>query len=209
MKKFTVLGTSHISPDSVEKVKDTILKTKPDCVAIELCPKRYYALTHPTRPTSPMFMVLSYIQKELGKTTGIFPGSEMLQAIKSAHSIGAKVVFIDKSIDQIGYELSSLPLIEKIRLVTDSLLGFAQAKITKVDFSSIPEDKMINQAIQEIKKHYPRIYKILIRDRNTHMINTLRNLECKKIIVVVGAGHKKAIERGLKCLPSAHKKSKI
>ena len=35
-----IIGTSHIAKESVEEVKDTILKEKPDIIALELDRKR-------------------------------------------------------------------------------------------------------------------------------------------------------------------------
>jgi len=40
-----LVGTAHISKDSVDEVRDAIEKYKPDVVAVELCQKRYEALT--------------------------------------------------------------------------------------------------------------------------------------------------------------------
>jgi len=208
MTKFIIIGTSHISPKSIKQVSSTIKKQKPDYVAIELCPKRFHSLKHPSKPSSPMFFILSKIQKELGKSTGIFPGKEMLTAIKAARSVNSKILFIDKNIEQIAYEISQIPLKEKLQVIADSIIGFSYVKLTKIDLKDIPPEKLIKEAIQELKKKFPSLYKILIKDRNKHMIQILKKLKCKKVVVVVGAGHKKAIERGLKCSSSVRKKSR-
>jgi pheromone shutdown protein TraB len=202
MVKIIIIGTSHISPSSVKKVKETILKEKPDCVAVELCKQRFYSLTNPSKPKDPIFRILSTIQKELGKSTGVFPGSEMLTAIETGQSINSKIAFIDKPIQQIAYEINVLPLSTKLRLVYDSIAGFIIAKATNFDLKNIPHERTINQALKEMKKSYPSLYKILITSRNTTMIKKIKfiekNIKPKKIIVIVGAGHKKALEKGLK-----------
>ena len=36
-----LIGTAHISKDSVREVKEAIKKYKPDIVAVELCKRRY------------------------------------------------------------------------------------------------------------------------------------------------------------------------
>jgi len=38
-----LIPTSHIAEESIQKIKEVIEKTKPDCVAIELDEKRYIA----------------------------------------------------------------------------------------------------------------------------------------------------------------------
>ncbi|MBU0762420.1 MAG: TraB/GumN family protein, partial [Candidatus Altiarchaeota archaeon] len=43
-KKITLVGTAHVSEESVKAVEDAIKKHKPDAVAVELCKQRYDAL---------------------------------------------------------------------------------------------------------------------------------------------------------------------
>ncbi len=40
-----LIGTAHISKESVDEVKKVIEDNKPDIVAVELCQKRYDAIT--------------------------------------------------------------------------------------------------------------------------------------------------------------------
>ena len=41
-----LVGTAHISKDSVEEVKQVIEEHKPDIVAVELCKRRYESITN-------------------------------------------------------------------------------------------------------------------------------------------------------------------
>ena len=43
-KNVIILGTSHISPDSVAAVNDLILNETPDIIALELDPLRFKSL---------------------------------------------------------------------------------------------------------------------------------------------------------------------
>ena len=45
---ITLLGTAHISKESVELVEAKILSKDFDCVAVELCPARYENLKNST-----------------------------------------------------------------------------------------------------------------------------------------------------------------
>ena len=40
-----LIGTAHISKESVKEVKEAIEKYQPDIVAVELCKRRYEAIT--------------------------------------------------------------------------------------------------------------------------------------------------------------------
>ena len=42
-----ILGTAHVSSESVELVRNQIEEWGPDLVAVELCPSRMAALTEP------------------------------------------------------------------------------------------------------------------------------------------------------------------
>ena len=44
MVKIKVLGTSHISQESVDQIKNTIKEFKPDIVAVELDLQRFQAI---------------------------------------------------------------------------------------------------------------------------------------------------------------------
>lgn len=44
-KEIILLGTAHISKESVELVSSVIEEEKPDCVCVELCQSRYQAIS--------------------------------------------------------------------------------------------------------------------------------------------------------------------
>ena len=48
-KDVFLVGTAHISQQSVDLAQEVIREIKPDAVAIELCQKRYEALQDPDR----------------------------------------------------------------------------------------------------------------------------------------------------------------
>lgn len=48
-KNVTLVGTAHVSHESVEQVQSVISAEKPDTVCVELCPSRYQALRQKDR----------------------------------------------------------------------------------------------------------------------------------------------------------------
>ena len=66
------------------------------------------------------------------------------------------------------------------------------------DLRTVPEEKLIENMMAVLKKRYPSVYKVLVEDRNKYMVKQLvtlmREHPEKKILVVVGAGHKKGME---------------
>ncbi|MBI4813633.1 MAG: TraB/GumN family protein, partial [Methanobacterium sp.] len=114
---LTIIGTAYVSEKSVEEVRNTILESEPDIVAVALDAARYQNLLNEKNGVQQdkeikireilkgnnftMFLVsgfLSYFQKKIGDEVGVKPGSEMLAAAEAAEEAGAKVALIDRDI---------------------------------------------------------------------------------------------------------------
>ena len=108
-----LIGTAHISKDSVKEVRDAIEKYKPDIVAVELCERRHEAITKKDKwESTPVTQLLksnnaylmlaqtflSSIQRRLGKEYGVEPGSEMIAAMQEAKKFGLQVALVDRDI---------------------------------------------------------------------------------------------------------------
>jgi len=98
MEKYdnlTVLGTSHISTDSVKVIENFIEKNKPFIIAVELDSRRLEGLLAESKFSfkgafemglGAFFIGLigSWIQKKLGNIVNVKPGSDMLKAVEMA-----------------------------------------------------------------------------------------------------------------------------
>jgi pheromone shutdown protein TraB len=82
-----------------------------------------------------------------------------------------------------------------IKDIIKALFGFKDPLVKKFDISSVPEDELIDKLIKEVKKRYPNIYRVLIYERNKVISKKLFSLmqKNKKIVAVLGAGHKKDV----------------
>lgn len=209
LENITVIGTSHISKDSVKNVKKTILDKHPDFVAIELDRNRLLALSQ-KKNKGPgvkdirrlgvkgwLFALLgNWVERSLGKRVGVSPGTEMLSAVHAASLVNAKVALIDQDISITLKRFSKyLTWREKWNFVVDFFKGLFGFNVVKFDISKVPEDQMIDTLINDVKKRYPNVYRVLIEERNTFMAKQLVKLLEKYpdsvIVAVVGAGHKK------------------
>ena len=108
----TVLGTAHVSHESVAEVEETIDRERPDVVAVELDESRYKRLKGETPEdvdagdlisgrTVYQFLaywMLSYVQARLGDRFDIEPGADMMAAVESAEKTGAGVALVDRDI---------------------------------------------------------------------------------------------------------------
>jgi pheromone shutdown protein TraB len=104
-KEIYLVGTAHISKESVDDVKTTIKAVLPDSVCIELCESRYSVMTDPDswkkmdifkiirEKKSTLLLaqlILGSFYRQLGEKLGIQPGAEMLEAINQAYRDNSK-----------------------------------------------------------------------------------------------------------------------
>ncbi|OUW14705.1 MAG: hypothetical protein CBD24_01015, partial [Euryarchaeota archaeon TMED164] len=108
-----ILGTAHVSSESVDLVRSQIEDWGPDLVAVELCPSRMTALTKPDslesedllkiikEGRSAMILLQSALaaqQRRMGVTSGEKPGAELLAAVNAAENSGIPVEMIDRDV---------------------------------------------------------------------------------------------------------------
>lgn len=213
---LTIIGTSHISKQSVDEVKEFILNEKPEIIAIELDKLRLYSLFSKKKKlkTSDLRkigfaglifnLIGSYIEKKLGKLVDTKPGSEMIIAIKLAKQEKIPISLIDQDIRITLKKITkNITWKEKFRFLKDLFFSKQNKKeLRKIDLSKVPSEKIIEELTREFEKRYPTLYKVLVTERNQIMAKNLNNLitnnKNKKILAIIGAGHKKDIEKLLK-----------
>lgn len=225
INNIRIIGTGHIFEKSVLAVEEIISEEKPDIVAIELDKKRFKVLQERgfrldsgieevklktlikdlVRGGSfPVFLagILALLQKEVGKEYGITPGSDMLVAIHSAKNFGCKIALIDRDIDITLNHILSIPLKEKIRLLTH---GREEVKVLGnvfgLNLEGLLEEENVVILLKHLKKEFPVLYSALVDERDRYMAAALLRLKEKhldsKIVAVLGAGHKKGVEEYL------------
>jgi pheromone shutdown-related protein TraB len=217
-KNLSIIGTSHIARQSVNSVKNTILKEKPDIIALELDKNRLYGLMHDQKRKISISAIPkigfkgflfswvgSIIQKKLGDYVGVAPGSEMKTAVRLAKKQKARIALIDQNIEITLKRFSkALTWKEKWRLLVDIFNGVVLRKneledlnIKKFDLTKVPSKEIIKKLINKMRERYPNICRVLIDERNKIMARNLSYLMKehpeKNILAVVGAGHEEEI----------------
>lgn len=141
-------------------------------------------------------MAAAHAADQLGKATGMLPGSEMLSAIEAGRVVGARLVLIDMSIEQIMAEIRAIPVLHKLSMFLQLLLGATFGPKT-VNLSDVPEERLVRQVLRYMAKAMPEFYRVLVTERNTYMASWIRELakRHKKIVVVVGLGHKAGLQK--------------
>jgi pheromone shutdown-related protein TraB len=207
-----LVGTAHVSKESVDEVRTSILEKQPDVVAVELCMARYDGLLDQKdipildlikSGNSTLFIVnllLSFLQKRIGEEMGIKPGKEMLVAIDTAKEIGVDVALIDRDIKiTLSRAIGGMGLMEKLRLGKELLFGLFR-KGEEMDIEELKKEENLVDLLEGFKSTAPSLYRTLVTERDAYMAAKLLDLSAahENVLAIVGAGHKRGIERFLK-----------
>lgn len=218
MNNLKIIGTSHIAKQSIEEIKKAVEEFQPEIIAVELDLQRAAALMQKQKNRVSLSDITKigvkgyafvrigqYIQQKLGKVVGVSPGSEMKTALEIAHAKKLQVALIDQPISITLKNFSKeLTWKEKGRFALDIVKGLIFPKkqmknygLEEFDLHKVPEQQTIAKIINQMKKHYPSIYKTIIADRDRYMVRQLvkimRENPDKKILAVVGAGHQEGM----------------
>jgi pheromone shutdown protein TraB len=141
--RVRVVGTAHVSADSVREVESAIETDRPDVVAVELDEGRYRQLQGETpddiEPGDLLrgntvfqflaYWMLSYVQARLGERFDVRPGADMLAAVETAEELELDVALVDRDIQTtIQRFWARMRLLEKARLVGGLAFGVADAR---------------------------------------------------------------------------------
>ncbi len=153
-----------------------------------------------------------YVSKKLGKIVGVIPGEDMLTALKEAKKAGIRAALIDQDLEITLARVSAeFTFKQKLRLVYDILRSFVsppeELKIFQknaINLASVPEEIVIEGMLSFFKSRYNGLYRALIEERNLFMAKRIaeiaksfaaENNKLPKVLIVVGAGHKKGLEQ--------------
>ncbi|MBT5023397.1 hypothetical protein HOK51_10915 [Candidatus Woesearchaeota archaeon] len=225
-KNLTIIGTSHVSLQSVKEIKETIKSLEPEAVAVELDHVRLQSLMSKQKNkinlqdilkigiTGYFFAVLGgWAQKKVGEIVRVQPGADMKTAVVVAHKQGAQVYLVDQNIEITLKRLSkNFKFKEKMRVFADifRMLFFKKSEmekwgLDKFDLRGVPDKKLIRKMMKQLKVRYPGIYKVLISERNKFMakhIAKIMKMHSGSVVAVVGAGHEEEMLEDIKkCLP--------
>jgi len=195
-----LLGTSHISSNSVEEITDAVKQLKPKFVCVELDKDRYFSLVRNEKKKPSLSMIKEiglpgfvflliggFIQKKLGSKVNVDPGADMLSAANEGKKIGSKIVLIDIPIRRTLKKFSSLLTFrEKMRYGKELLssLLFPKKKmqslgLKKINLAGVPSLTFIKKILVYFEKTFPITYKILLEDRNKYMVQRINELNQK------------------------------
>lgn len=214
-KEIILVGTAHISQDSVDTVVRTIDELLPDAVCVELDQQRYNSLINQKGweslnlkevikkgqiPFLLTNLALSSYQKRMGLHTGVKPGAELAAAAQSAEGRGMAVELVDRNIRTTLLRVwRKTGLWNKLKVMA-ALFGslFESQKLDEQELARLRESDTLSNMLEEMGKLLPSVKQILVDERDTHMAYHIRNAPGERVLAVVGAAHLPGILTKLK-----------
>jgi len=214
-KEIILVGTAHVSKESIELVRQTIENEMPDVVGIELDLQRLHQLKQGNKwqqtnleqiikdGKTYLFLLnilLSNLQRQIGDNLGVKPGSEMLQAVNIAAGKKLPIALLDRDVKiTLKRALNRMGIVEKAKMgysILGGFFGFGQ-KLDAKTVEKLKEKDMLNALMQQLGKELPSIKKVLVDERDVFIANKIMGIKAKKIVAVVGAGHLEGIKKYL------------
>ncbi|WP_041396053.1 TraB/GumN family protein [Parasphaerochaeta coccoides] len=203
---ITLVGTAHISQESVTEVSSIIDQVNPDHICIELDKGRFRTKDQEssweTMDLKKVLkegkgflllanMVLASFQKRMSVQTGSAPGQEILGAAYIAQEKGIPFSFCDREIQvtlKRAWRKSSLW--NKAKLLSTLLSSaFDKGELEAVDLEKLKEQDVLQGMLDELSKELPTIKEVLIDERDRYLASSIYSAPGKNIVAVIGAGH--------------------
>ncbi len=216
--EYFLLGTAHVSPASVEAVKQMSVSGRFDAIAVELCPARHLALTQKQQwkdmdlyriireKKAGLVMAnlaLGAYQRRIADQFGIEPGAELKAAADAAIEHDLPLQLIDRDLaTTLKRSYRAVPWYKRMMLTSGLLMSMVSSEeIDEEQIEKLKEGDILESTFTEFAEQSPELYEALIAERDRYMAARLRqdnaNNAGQKILVVVGAGHLEGLAKYL------------
>jgi pheromone shutdown-related protein TraB len=205
-REIILVGTAHVSRESVNEVRETIGTEKPDRVCIELDESRYNALTKEDawknlniikvlreRKGFLLFsnLILSSFQRRLGMDLKMKPGMEMLEAIRASERNHIPFSLCDREIQiTLKRAWKKTSFWGKNKMLAAMLASmFTREKLSEDQIEELKKKGALQGMLEELAQFLPSVKEVLIDERDVYLATNIYKAQGDKIVAVVGAGH--------------------
>ena len=209
-RTIILVGTAHISQESVELVRLVIEQEKPDRVCLELDDKRFQALTQKERwqsvdlkeilrkkqlSTLLISLLMTSYQKKLGGKLGVIPGAELLAAAETARMKQIPISLCDRDIRITLRRAWKSTSLWKKGVILSSLFAslFDDTEISEEKLTELKRKDVLSQLMEELGESLPDLKRVLIDERDIFIAEKIKTSPGTKLVAIVGAGHVEGI----------------
>lgn len=205
-KRITLIGTAHVSAESVTDVAEAIDELHPQRVCVEIDRARFRAMTsgqswsnldiyRVIRERKGFLLlgnlVLQSFQRRIGDELGIKPGEEMREAVRLAEQHDLPVALCDRDIQTtLRRAWARTGLWGKNKMLAALLSSlFTREELTKEEIENLKQKTALQGMMEELADFLPSAKKVLIDERDEYLAKRIFEQPETNLVAVVGAGH--------------------
>ncbi len=209
-REIILLGTAHVSKESIEQVKESIKTENPDVVAIELDEGRLATMKNPDswkeldivkvlKQGKGFIMmanlVLSSFQRRMGSDVGVKPGEEMQAALSIAEELSISTEMVDRPIQTtLKRAWAKSSFWGKCKLLGALIsAAFEKEEISSEQIESLKNSSEMDGMMEELSAFLPTVKTVLIDERDQYLASHIWKCKGNKVVAVLGAGHLKGV----------------
>jgi pheromone shutdown protein TraB len=181
-----LVGTAHISPESIEEVKSLISSERPARVCIELDAGRWKSMSEGQGWESLDIgkvlkegkgflllanLALSGFQRRMGSGVGVKPGEDMLAAGKTAEELGIPYSFCDREVQTtLKRAWAKSGFWNKSKLIASlAESAFSNEKLSEEEIEGLKEEGELGEMMGELASYLPSVKEVLIDERDRYL----------------------------------------
>ncbi len=225
-RDIVLIGTAHVSAESVDQVEQAIREERPDAVCVEVDKTRYRSMVEGQSWSSLNVyqvlkerkgfllmanLVLASFQRRLGMNLGTAPGEEMRRAVSVSEELGIPYIFADREIHvTLRRAWKKTGFWGKNKMLAALLSSvFSKEKLTAEEIEKLKEKSVVQDMMEELADYLPSVKKVLIDERDQYLATRIFESKGNKIVAVIGAGHVHGIVDWLERLDSGNAESNL
>ena len=184
--ELILIGTAHVSRESINEVKEIILEEKPALVCVELDEGRYNSITQKESWEKLNMvnvfkqgkgfllmanLVLSSFQRRLGAELGVKPGEEMKTALDTAKELGIPHALCDREVQiTLRRAWANCGLWQKCKLLASLLASaFTTEKMNAEEIENLKKRNELDGMMNELADYLPEVKETLIDERDHYL----------------------------------------
>ncbi len=225
-REFLLVGTAHVSAESLAEVKASISEESPDHVCIEIDEGRLKNLEENRKWSGTDLknvlrkgqgfmmlanLALSSFQRRMGQDTGVQPGEEMKAAAEGARELGIPFSCGDRPIQAtLSRAWRKSGLWSKLKLMSSLI-----ASVLTNETASAEEIEELKNAdamagmMNELAEYLPSVKEVLIDERDQYLASKIYTSSGSKVLAVVGAAHVPGILKQMEEMDARRKSTDV
>ena len=224
-KAIILIGTAHVSKESIEEVRFAIREEKPDMVCVELDKGRSDAMSSNAwekLDVAKVFkegkgfllianLVLAGFQRRLGAGLGVKPGEEMKAALETAQELGIPHALCDREVQiTLHRAWSKCGFWNKSKLLASLFASaFTTEKLSTEEIENLKSRSELDGMMNELASYLPPVKETLIDERDRFLAAKIWNAGGMRPLAVVGAGHMEGIKTHLEKIAAGEESSDV